>query len=274
MRAPSTIRTCPQSTPWPASSRRTRSPHALAGSAEIQAARMPSRAHAAATFASAPPNWTSSARAVSIRAGDGTESRSSTSPSVTRSCTTPGPLRLAPEADRDRGPEDERGGDGFGAAVGPEEDARGLPLLRPRREAREIEAGRRLARLGVGRDLQDEGGELGPIVLGDVVGPFFLGPLPAHDVRVIPTVGVWGPPAVGVIQHRGDHVVDVEPRRDGQRVVGYPKAPQKEGLALEVVLDPAPVVVVEGLRARLTASHLEPGGGLERRPPPVHEHSP
>src|SRR5438093_13581668 len=144
---------------------------------------MPSRAHPAATFASAPPIWTSSVRAVSIRADVGAERRSSTSPSVTRSCTRFGPRRLralrlsalrwaashlAAEADGDRGAEDERGDDGFGATIGPEEHACGLPLLRPGREAAEIERGRRLARLGVRRDLQDEGDQLGSIVLGHV----------------------------------------------------------------------------------------------------------
>ena len=66
-----------------------RSPQGFAGSAEIHAVRSPSRAHAAATLASAPPNCRSSCRAVSKRVGDGIASRSNTSPSVTRSCIYP-----------------------------------------------------------------------------------------------------------------------------------------------------------------------------------------
>src|SRR5262249_41530182 len=177
----------------------------------------------APAFAAAARTWPPRLRAVSKRAGDGTASRNSTSPSVTRSCatpgpttpgaTTPGPLRLTPEANRDRRAEDERGGDALRAAIGAGDDACGLALLRPRREAREVETGRGLPRLGLGCDLHRQRNDLGTVRLGDVVGPLLLGPLPTHDVCLIAAVGLGRPPAVGVVQHRGDDVVDVESGR-------------------------------------------------------------
>jgi hypothetical protein len=74
---------------------------------------------------------------------------------------------------------------------------------------------------------------------------------------------------VGVVERRADRVVDVDAlgHRDG--IVDHAQAPEKECLALEVIVDPSRDVVVLDVGARLPPLHGKEGLGTQRRPTPL-----
>jgi acyl carrier protein len=127
--------------------------------------------------------------------------------------------RRRPEPDRQAGPQDERGGDRFGASVSAEDDAGRLVLTCPRREARQIQERRGATpRLRLHTELERD--KLGPVPPIRLVRALTRKPLPAHDPRNQPAVGLRRPPAFGIVQGGTHDVVDVHAHRQRDRVVG------------------------------------------------------
>src|SRR3954447_18825508 len=97
-----------RSTPAAVSSAATRAPSGLSGSAPIQRLETPSPARPAATFASDPAAWTSSADACSSRPGAAAVRRSIASPSVTTAALTSVALHREPTVHHELGARHER----------------------------------------------------------------------------------------------------------------------------------------------------------------------
>jgi len=174
-----------------------------------------------------------------------------------------------PELDLRGAAEDERHRQQLGTPVGAEGDTGGLALLRPRREVRQVEERRGLARACIGVNLERERHQLGAIEPLGVVRALVVRPLAPDDVGLVPPIRLRGPDAVGVVEDRADGVVHVHPLGHRHDVIGDAQAAHEEGLAAEVVLDSAADPVVPELRARFPALYAEPRVPLERRPAPV-----
>src|SRR5882724_118538 len=117
-----------------------------------------------------PPRfWTSSVRAVSKRAGEGTARRRSTSPSVTTSCIS-WRASGATEPNSHRRTENHRGRDQLRPAISSEDDAGGARGPHPGRERTQIEDSAGFAILWIGRDLCLEWHQFGTISGCNVVG--------------------------------------------------------------------------------------------------------
>src|SRR6185503_3697927 len=244
MRVPGLRTTPAQSTPWPVSSRTARSAHTWsAGRAEISAVRSPSRAQAAATFASAPPNCTSRESACSRRCGGGAASRSITSPSPTRSWPTVGVA--LPEPQHGAAAEDHRRVHGLDAPVAAEGEHRGLAGARPGRPAGEVDLGMEAsgARLLLG--LEGEGDDLDPVAVGaHVVRALVLRARAPDDPGPVAAVRRPLQPIGREVEARRDRVVDGPVLGDRGRIVHLPAPAEEEGVAHRVVLDPPALVVV------------------------------
>ena len=85
------------------------------------------------------------------------------------------------------------------------------------------------------------------------------------------SIGSRRPQPIGVVERRAERVVHREPGRDRQHIVHDAQPTKKEGLALEVILDPAARVVIGDVGARLAPLHRKERPRAERYPAPLPE---